>query len=82
MQWGGVESAAIPAGRGRVLGGGGRDLFSQIGWSQVMGSPKFQLGADVFDVAGMHSTGEKVVGLALLERGQCSLWQVGPESEQ
>lgn len=78
MQWGGVESAAILAGHGRVLGGG-RDLFSQIGWSQVMGS---QLGADVFDVAGMRSTGEKVVGLALLERGQCPLWQVGPESEQ
>lgn len=46
-----------------------------------MGSPKRQHEADVFDVAGMHSAGEKVVGLALLESAQCPLWNVGPESE-
>lgn len=57
-------------------------MFSQIGWSQVMGSPKRQDGADVFDVAGMRGAGEKVVGLALLERGQCPLRHAGPESEQ
>lgn len=35
---------------------------------QVMGSQKCQDGADVFDVAGMHRAGKKVVGLAWLER--------------
>lgn len=33
-----------------------------------MGSQKCQDGADVFDVAGMHRAGKKVVGLAWLER--------------
>lgn len=47
-----------------------------------MGSPKRQVGADAFDVAGMQGMGEKVVGLALLERGQCPLRHTGPESEQ
>lgn len=57
-------------------------MFSQIGWSQLMGSPKRQDAADVFDVAGMRGTGEEAVGLALLEGGQCPSWHAGPESEQ
>lgn len=46
-----------------------------------MGSPKRHHEADAFDVAGIHGTGEKVVGLALLESGQCPSWHEGPESE-
>lgn len=36
-----------------------------------MGSHKCLDGADMFDVAGMCRARKKVVGLALLERGQC-----------
>lgn len=64
-----------------MLGGGGRDQLAQVGWSQVLGSQKHQDGA-VFDVAGMHKAGKKVVGLALLERGQCPSGHIGPESKQ
>lgn len=38
-----------------------------------MGSRKCLDGADMFDVAGMCRAGKNVVGLALLERGQCPL---------
>lgn len=80
MKWGGEEGAAVLAGNMGVWGGGNRDQFALVGWSQVMGSCKCQDGADVFDVAGMRRAGKKVVGLAMLERGQCPSWLVGPES--
>lgn len=32
----------------------------------------------MFDVAGMLRAGRKVVGLAMLETGRCSSWQVVP----
>lgn len=57
-----------------VLGGCGRGQLAQIGWSQVMGSRERQDGVDAFDVAGMCRAGKKVVGLAVLERGQGPTW--------
>lgn len=68
MKWRGEEGAAVLAENKGVLGGGNRDQFAQVGWSQLIGSCKCQDGADVFDVAGMHRAGKKVVGLAVLER--------------
>lgn len=81
MKWRGEEGTAVVDGNKGMLGGGGRDQLIQVGWSQVMGSQECQDGADTFDVAGVHR-GKKVVGLAVLERGQCPSWHIGPKSEQ
>lgn len=56
--------------------------WHRLGGAKYWGAKCTKDGADVFDVAGMHRAGKKVVGLALLERGQCPSGHMGTESKQ